>query len=425
MQRKINFLLLLFSIIGGGIAFILGEILLGRWLGELPSILLVGIYFTIVALGVGLGALIAEIISPHLNGASWKQRYLGLSWKLLPVMLVMLLAAGALTEFVYELNFGGLKPVKDVVMVIDDSGSMTQSDPGNSRYAAAEGLVARMDKDNRVAVLTFSDEAQIVQPLTLLSTTDSVNQVTAAIANLQTTEGGTNISGALSQALSVINGDKTGDRGAMVILLSDGFSEFDTSRELQEYLDQGIKVNTIGLGLDDPSGSELLKDIAGTTGGQYYDVSDTNLLAGVFQQIYDRLGDRTLLTERSDNTADSPYYAAIRILSLLLIGAALGLGLGIVFDNRHLAKSFGFGGAVSGLLAGLILEFGLSGHFFADALIRLIAVLVLAAIIALFTVVVPIGEGRITRRGRNGDSSTPPVSGRFQNPRRDRSSKGF
>ncbi|MFF2911940.1 VWA domain-containing protein [Paenibacillus sp. NPDC057934] len=424
MQRKINMLLLFFALIGGAVAFLIGEWLLGRWLTDLPSIVLVGIYFAIVALGIGVGCLIAEIISPRLNGASWKQRYLGLSWKLLPLTLVLAFGVGAVTEFVYELNFGGIRPVKDVVMAIDDSGSMGQSDPDNRRYSAAQGLVMRMDKDNQVAVLTFNQDVSVVQPLTPLSNSGNREKVSAAILNLKTTDGGTNISGALNEALNVINSDSRSDRGSMVILLSDGFSQMDTARELQDFVDRGIAVNTIGLGIEDPSGPALLQEIARVTGGQYYDVTDAGRLGDVFQQIYDRLGDRTLLTERSDATENSPYYAAVRILSLLLIGAALGLGLGIVFDNRHLAKSFGIGGAVSGLLAGLILEYGLGGHTFSDALIRLLAVLVLAAIIGVFTGVIPVGEGRLTRRGTRAAKAVTAADS-FERPRRNRGSKGF
>ncbi|AKG33461.1 vWA domain-containing protein [Paenibacillus durus] len=424
MQRKLNLLLLLFSLIGGAVAFCLGELLLGRLLGEWPSILVIGLYFAIVALGMGLGCLLAEMISPRLNGWSWRQRYLGLSWKLLPLAVVILLGVGILMEFVYELNFGGLKTVKDVVMVIDDSGSMEQSDPGNSRYSAARDLVMRMDGDNKVAVLTFSDEAMVVQPLTSLAKAGNREQVTSAINNLRTTQGGTNLSGALSEALNVINGDSAADRGAMVILLSDGVSRLDTSTELQAYVDRGIAVNTIGLSLSDPSGPALLKSIAATTGGQYYDVEDANRLADIFRQIYDRLGDRTLVTERTDNTQHSPYYGALRILSLVLIGAALGLGLGIVFDNRHLAKSFGLGGIVSGLLAGLTLEYGLSSHGFLNAMVRLLAVLLLTGVIALFTAIVPVGEGRLTRRGRGEAQPSQRPSQGFPT-RGNRSSKGF
>jgi peptidoglycan/LPS O-acetylase OafA/YrhL len=159
------------------------------------------------------------------------------------------------------------------------------------------------------------------------------------------------------------------------------------------------------------------------TGGQYYDVTDATRLGDVFQQIYDRLGDRTLLTERSDATADSPYYAVVRILALILIGTALGIGLGIVFDNRHLARSFGVGGAVSGLGAGVILEFGLSGNTVTDSMIRLLALLVLAVILTLFTYVVPVGEGRLSRKTRN--AGAPASADGFQSPRRNRGSKGF
>lgn len=423
MQRKINLLMLLFSLIGGGVAFLIGEWLLS-WYDNLPSILLVGIYFAIVALGVGIGCLLAEMISPRLNGASWKQRYLGLSWKLLPLMIVLALGVGSLTEFVYELNFGGVKPIKNVVMAIDDSGSMAQSDPDNSRYSAAKSLISRMDNDNQAAVVTFNQDAVVAQPLTPLSDSQSREKVLTAIDNLMPTEGGTNISAAVSQALQVIDSAGNKNQGAMVILLSDGVSNFDTARELQDYKERGIAVNTIGLVLEDPTGTKLLQDIAQATGGQYYDVKNTALLGDVFQQIYDRLGDRTLLTVRSDATADSPYYAAVRILSLMLVGAALGLGLGIVFDNRHLAKSFGIGGVVSGLFAGLILEFGLSGGSFVDALIRLLAVLILAAIISLFTGIIPVGEGRIYRTKRNHSASAPASDG-FQDRRRNRNSKGF
>lgn len=420
MQRKLNVLLLLFSLIGGAAGFLAGELLLAQ-LDHWPSIISIGLYFALVALGIMLGALIAEMTAPRLNGASWRQRYVGLSWKLLPLAVVLLLGFGFAAELVYELNFGGTKTVKDVVMVIDDSGSMEQNDPDNRRHAAARDLVMQMDKDNRVAVISFSDQAAVVQPLTKVKKEADRNQVIAAIEGLQTTTGGTNLDGALQEALGTLGGDDA-SRGAMVILLSDGASQLDPQQDLESYISRGIAVNTVGLSLQEPSGAELLRQIAGATGGQYYDVDDAGRLAEVFREIYDRLGDRTLVTERTDAAQNSPYYAAVRVLSLLLIGAALGVGLGIVFDNRHLAKSFGIGGAVAGLLSGLTLEYGLSGHPLGDSLVRLAAVLLLAGIIALFTLIIPVGEGRLTRRGSRG--APQPSADSTRRPRGG-SSRGF
>lgn len=425
MQRKINLLLLSFSLLGGGAAFLAGEYVLGRWLGELPSILLIGIYFGLVGLGVLLGALLAEMISPRLNGISWKQRYLGLSWKLLPLAVALMVGMGALTEFLYELNFGGIKPVRNIVFVIDESGSMLQSDQQGLRRTAAQELVSQMDKDNRVALVSFSDTAAVAQGLTPLKNENDRAAVIAAIGGLEVTTGGTDISAAMREALGVIDTGGGTDSGAMVILLSDGVSQFDTATELVPYTSRGIVVNTIGLALTDSGGTQLLQDIALTTGGQYYDVADAERLGDVFRQIYDRLGDRTLVTERTDNTQASPYYAGLRMLSLLLIGGMLGLGLGIVFDNRHLARSFGLGGIVSGLAAGAVLEFGLNGNGFRDALIRLLAVLLLAGIISLFTGIVPVGEGRLTRSRDRRTGTGPSSSQGVGTPRRNRTSRGF
>ncbi|MDZ7542385.1 VWA domain-containing protein, partial [Clostridium perfringens] len=115
MQRKINGLLVLFSLIGGAVGFASGEYVLHSLIDDMPTIFIVGIYMGILALSIGLFCLIAEMISPRLSGSSWRQQYTGLSWKLLvPATLVLLLVLGTVLEFVYELNMGGVKQVKDI-----------------------------------------------------------------------------------------------------------------------------------------------------------------------------------------------------------------------------------------------------------------------------------------------------------------------
>lgn len=64
MQRKLNPLLLLLSLVGGGLGFAIGEFLLRQWGTGLPVIVVTGIYFGILALCIGLACLIAELISP-------------------------------------------------------------------------------------------------------------------------------------------------------------------------------------------------------------------------------------------------------------------------------------------------------------------------------------------------------------------------
>lgn len=421
MQRKINPLLLLFSLVGGGIGFTIGEFLLRQWGTGLPVIVVTGIYFGILALCIGLACLIAELISPRLNGSSWRQRYTGTSWKLLiPSTLVALFLLGMLFEWVYQLNPGSAKPVKDIVLVIDNSGSMKDTDPNQDRYTAAKNLINRMDEDNRVSVILFDHATTLLQPFTRVKNQEAKDEIIAEIDSLETNDGGTDISLALEDTMTHIQESHDARRSAMVIMLSDGFSETDHARVLADYKQQQIAVNTIGLSLVYKDGAQLLQTIAAETGGQYYDVQNAADLSFVFQKIYDDVGDRSLLTKRTGAMEDSVYYQIVRVVAMLLIGAATGLALGIVFDNRHLALSFSIGGAVSGVLAGVVLEYGLSGGEVRDAFVRLLACFILAGIIALFTLVIPVKENSKIIR----NEQRPGRTGRGQRPN-DSTSRGF
>lgn len=429
MQRKINGLLVLFSLIGGAVGAVIGELLLGQLSDRLPGFVVIGLYFGILALSVGLFCLVAEMISPRLNGASWRQRYVGTSWKLLvPATLVMLLLAGAVFEFLYELNVGRARTVKDIVLIIDNSGSMQETDPDDRRYEAAKSLIGQMDSGKQVAVIVFDDQPELIQPFVRVRDQEVKNEVYAAIDALEPTNSGTDIGEALQSSMEQIKGQSS-SRGAMAILLSDGVSSVHLAQVLADYQDRGVAVNTIGLGLSmaggNFEGAALLKDIAEQTGGQYYDEVDASNLTFVFQKIYDTLDERTLVTERTGMMENSTYYMILRIIFVLGLGALLGLALGMMFDNRHLAKSFTIGGVVSGLLAGILLELGLNGWLIGDAMIRLLACLILATVMTLFTLVVPVGANGVrTTMRRRGTAAQNGNTG-YEKPARDRRNRGF
>jgi Ca-activated chloride channel family protein len=426
MQRKLNGLMLLFSLIGGGVGFIVGEIWMNQFSGKIPTVFLVGGYFGGLALCIGMFCLLAEMISPKLNGASWRQRYMGTSWKLLlPSTLILLLLLGTACEFVYELNINGLKPVKNIVLIIDNSGSMEETDPTAARYEAAKNLIHEMDSDKEVAIILFNDKVDLLQPFVRLRDQSIKDEVISHLDGIDPTNGGTDIGLALAKSMEQITQQDGSKRGAMAILLSDGYSDVNREEALRDYIASGTKVNTIGLDLRTQQSSGLLQDIANRTGGRYYDVSDSANVSMVFQQIYNNIDGRTLLTERVGSVEGSTYYMILRIFLLILLGTALGLSLGILFDNRHLAKSFSIGGAVAGMIAGAVLEFGLGNSDFHNSIIRLLACLILAVVIALFTLIVPMKDkGAALVRGRR-NSSEDIAGGSFKRSKPDNSSRGF
>ncbi|GKU80045.1 VWA domain-containing protein [Paenibacillus sp. L3-i20] len=413
MQRKINMLLLLFSLLGAAIGFAIGEVVMLTLPEDWPSYVVVGLYFGILALSIGLSCLIAELVSPKLNGHSWRQRYVDISWKLLvPATLVLMFVIGAVLQLIYSLDFGDTKKVRDIVLVIDNSGSMLETDPNNDRFEAAKGLIAEMDKEKRVAIVTFADTAELLMPFANVGTEEQKSSVYGVIDTIQVSDGGTNYSAALDQALAVIKEKEFAERGTMVILLSDGFSESNITEQISEFQSQNIAIHTIGLKMGYDQGVILLQEIAESTSGKYYDVSKSEGLADAFQNIYMTIDNRMLHAINANAPDEHSIYKFLRVLSFVIIGLTLGIALGLMFDNRFLALSFGSGGIVGGLISGLILNAGLSGVPFTDGMYRLIAALVLAAVISLFTLVVPVGERKNTRRDKGGAIESPVASGR-------------
>ncbi|EJL46726.1 MULTISPECIES: vWA domain-containing protein [Brevibacillus] len=390
-QRKLSLLMVVCSLVGGVIGFLVGEVILDRLAGEIAQWLLIGLYFGQYAFFVGLMCLIAEMISPRLNGTGWKQRYAGFSWKMLvPSTFVMVGVAAMLLQLLYGSSFQAPSGANNIVMLLDTSGSMRQSDPDNQLFKAAADMVQKMDSDMKIAVVTFNDETNVLQPLVALSSQAVKDDVVQKLLNHSGTDGGTRIELALQTGLEQLTAAQQVENST-VVLMSDGYTSLDIPATLAPFKQHQVLVHTVGMRNIDEQGTRLLEQIAAETGGRYFNVEHANEMTGIFGQIYDMSRqDRNLVSERTGATADSTFYAILRVASLLVIGALLGLSLGLIFDNRHLAKSFTIGGAVSGLLAGIVLETGLSSIYLLDMAVRLIAGALLAVVLTLFTVFIPV-----------------------------------
>ncbi|WP_438434669.1 vWA domain-containing protein [Gorillibacterium sp. sgz500922] len=387
-RRKFSMLLFLFSLIGGAVGFVAGELLLARFGAEWPNVWLMALYFGVFALATVFFCLLAETVSPELAGQGWRMRYSATGWKLLvPAAFVLLFAAGALFQLLYGFGLGKHQPAQDIVLVIDKSESMLKTDPNRESVTAAQKLIRRMDSRKQAAVILFNERPELLQPLAPMRT-DEDREAAAGRLEGYTPAGQTDIAGALAMAIDQLDA-RTNPRKSMVILISDGYSDVDLAQATAPFASQGIPIETVGMNHTNEEAVNLLRALAERTGGGYYGIENAGELSGVFTKIYDLNRGWHLMGERSDEGADSAYYRFLRVLLLMGIGALMGVALGIVFDNRHLAKSFGIGGAIAGLLAGVVLEFWM-GLGFAPGLGRFFGDLLLAAVLALSPLLIPV-----------------------------------
>ncbi len=157
-----------------------------------------------------------------------------------------------------------------IVVVVDVSGSMQDEDKiGAVRHALAR-FVETLDPADRLAIVTFSDDAHLaLQPSSVAS---SRSTILGAIGGLAA-YGGTNLGAGLGTALSVAASMREGGV-ARVVLLSDGVAtvgetSFDALASLGTAAhDAGIAVSTIGMG--DQIDFALLEAVANRAGGAFH-----------------------------------------------------------------------------------------------------------------------------------------------------------
>jgi len=223
----------------------------------------------------------------------------------------------------------------DIVIVVDSSSSMLQEDMrANDSYRRMDAArdrameFAAERKHDRVGLVAFGRYAELRCPPTL-----DEDALAAFLRVLDTLPRGsefdaTAIGTALAKAVQVL--DKSEAKSKVVVLLSDGENNVHDIEPIDAAKlakDKGIRVHTIGLGhgLQSAIGfHELsfdeLKQIAETTGGEFFAAKSDADLAAVYARI-----DEMETTEREDpryRTADH-FEWPLGIGLLLLLVAVL------------------------------------------------------------------------------------------------------
>lgn len=188
----------------------------------------------------------------------------------------------------------------DIMFVLDLSRSMEERDLSHNRLDAAQRTIRRflhrrrhVDSD-RIGLVVFAEDAMLQCPLTL--DYDSLEQIVADLAIGDVPEMGTAIGDGLGLALASLR--RSDARSKVVILLSDGDSnvvnEMDPIEAKDIAVASKIRVFTILMGLEQGRARgfsryavnpKLLRDIAGDTGGRYFNAGDDRELEQSFREV--------------------------------------------------------------------------------------------------------------------------------------------
>ena len=242
------------------------------------------------------------------SGKNWIARLKPLLFALRLLALAAIIVALARPRTVDEST--RVKKTKgiDIVMAMDVSASMLARDLKPNRLEALKSVAARFIQarpNDRIGLVEYAGESFTKTPLTSDKTV-----VLSSLKDMKyntVIEGGTAIGMGLGTAVNRLKDSRA--KSKVIILLTDGVNNsgfVDPKIASELAAEFGIKVYTIGLGSNGlamspiglrPDGSfqygsiqveideELLKEIAQTTGGQYFRATSTTKLSEIYDEI--------------------------------------------------------------------------------------------------------------------------------------------
>ncbi|MCI8407780.1 MAG: VWA domain-containing protein [Lachnospiraceae bacterium] len=191
----------------------------------------------------------------------------------------------------------------EIVLVIDDSGSMTQNDKTNQRLLVAQTLIDHLPRNSKVGVLKFTNSTT---RLTSKITSDKDAAKSYLTTSYFKSSGGTYMYSAVNSALGLFE-SPADTTLRMMVVLSDGETSDKSSHSttVTAANNSGVKIYSIGLGSGSSSYfTNYMKPLAVNTGGMFYLASNATQLSDIYKDITEKIDIET----DSDSDGIPDYY---------------------------------------------------------------------------------------------------------------------
>lgn len=185
-------------------------------------------------------------------------------------------------------------PPRDVVLVLDNSGSMKKNDPEFLTAKAVREFVSRLNADTRLAIVIFDQDVRLAMPLTPISE-KSREQITESLQQVNYKGLFTDIPSAIERAIYELKNNGREGARKFIIFMTDGIvdtgnaeKDVERTRWLREDLAPDAaesKIRIFGIAFTEDADFQLIQTLAQKTGGDYFRALQPGDLKGVFERI--------------------------------------------------------------------------------------------------------------------------------------------
>lgn len=196
----------------------------------------------------------------------------------------------------------------NVVIVLDASGSMKNTDPNGFRYESISqftGLLA--EQGNVLGGVVFHTDLAAEKTLTEITNQAGKDAVTDMLKSIPSNGGWTNTGAGLARAVEMIKQNGDPELPSVILFLSDGNTEMASKEATQASLDQkaeaiqeareqGIQIYSVCLNANKSADVSEMRQLADATGGVFKEVAKAEDLQDVFNSFYNLIYGTSTIT---------------------------------------------------------------------------------------------------------------------------------
>ena len=190
---------------------------------------------------------------------------------------------------------------RDIVLVLDNSGSMRKNDPDFLTSVAVRAFIDGLDGDYHVAIVSFDQRAKVLKPLAPLDSRHRADLLDS-LKSINYRGLLTNSPAAIESAIYELRTNGRSGAEKSIVFMTDGIvdvapegkddGDVEKARWMKSTLadeaaDRAVRI--FGIAFTDNADFELIQTLAKRTGGEYYRAYTAPDIDGVFTSIRDRL----------------------------------------------------------------------------------------------------------------------------------------
>lgn len=187
----------------------------------------------------------------------------------------------------------------DVVLVLDQSGSMKQNDPQRLLVSTASDFIGKLGGKDAAGLVLFGSQAKASFPLSPLTADASRTALLEEIQRIRYSDPRTNMAAGIERGLYELKEHGRREATPILIFITDGIVDTGSpakdaemrdwlrTRLLPEARERGVRIFSIAL--TEQADYALIQEMAQVTNGDYFRALGIKEIAGIFDRIHTKL----------------------------------------------------------------------------------------------------------------------------------------